>query len=83
MAKRKQGEPIRNDASAVMNALYGDSPGWAEDVARYVVAYGIAEEVDALRERHGLTQAALAALIGSSQSAIRSCLLYTSPSPRD
>ncbi len=70
MAKRIKPEATRNDAVGVMDALFGDTPGWAANVARATEAAEIAEEVVALRERHGLTQAALAELIGSSQSAI-------------
>ena len=70
MAHRKQGDAVRNDAADVIEGLMGHTPGWAEGVERYTAAYEIAEEVYALRERHGLTQAELAERIGSSQSAI-------------
>ncbi len=70
MASRKAPKSARNDASEVLNALFGGTPEWDDGVARAVGAFEVAEEVFALRERHGLTQAALAELIGSSQSAI-------------
>ena len=50
--------------------MFGETEGWNERVAAATESAIIAEEVYALRERHGLTQAALAALIDSSQSAV-------------
>lgn len=70
MAKRKEGTRAGTDATEVMDAMFGHLPGWADGVARAQDAFEIAAEVHALRERHGLTQAALAALVGTSQSAI-------------
>ena len=60
----------RNDAEDVFDRLFGDSEGWDERVAAATDAVLLAEEVYALRERHGLSQRALAKLINSSQSAI-------------
>lgn len=70
MASRKKHEPPRNDALTVLTRKFGDAAGWAQDVAKATAAAELAEEVYALRERHGLTQLALARLIDSSQSAI-------------
>lgn len=70
MAAHKKRQPLRNDALAVMTKMFGAEPGWDEGVADATAAAEIAEEVFALRERHGLTQRELAALIGSSQSAV-------------
>lgn len=70
MASRKKLEVPRNDALAVLTQIFGTSDGWNDGVAAAKEAAVIAEEVYALRDRHGLTQAALAALIDTSQSAI-------------
>ena len=70
MASRKQADEPRNDAEAVFNRLLGDTEGWDERLAAATDAVLLAEEVYALRERHGLSQRALAKLIDSSQSAI-------------
>lgn len=70
MASRKTPDATRNDALAVLTQMFGETEGWDERVAAATEAALIAEEVYALRERHGLTQAALAALIDSSQSAV-------------
>ncbi len=70
MASRKNTDAPRNDALAVLNQMFGDSDGWDERVTAATDAAMIAEEVYALRQRHGLSQAALAKLIDSSQSAI-------------
>ena len=53
-----------------MTKMFGAEPGWAKGVAEAEAAAEIAEEVYALRQRHGLTQIGLATLIGSSQSAV-------------
>ncbi|MCC7054971.1 MAG: helix-turn-helix transcriptional regulator [Gemmatimonadaceae bacterium] len=60
----------RNQATDVIDAAFSGTPGWAEKVALGAAAFEIAEEVLALRERHGLTQAALAERVGTTQSAI-------------
>jgi transcriptional regulator with XRE-family HTH domain len=70
MAARKTQTAPRNDALSVLTNMFGASAGWDEQIAAATHAAVIAEEVRALRERHGLTQGALATLIGSSQSAI-------------
>ncbi len=70
MASRKTQKPPRNDALNVMTKMFGSAPGWEKGVADATAAAEIAEEVYALRERHGLTQLELATLIGSSQSAV-------------
>ncbi len=70
MASRKQTDSPRNDAEAVFDRLFGDTDGWDERVAAATDAVLLAEEVYALRERHGLSQRALAELINSSQSAV-------------
>ena len=70
MASSKRQRPGRNDALAVIAKVFGAEPGWAKGVADAEGAAEIAEEVYALRERHGLTQLGLATLIGSSQSAV-------------
>jgi len=70
MASRKQIDEPRNDAEAVFDRLFGDTEGWDERLAAATDAVLLAEEVYALRERHGLSQRALAKLIDSSQSAI-------------
>lgn len=70
MASRKKHEPHRNNALAVLTKKFGNAAGWEQDVLKETAAAELAEEVYALRERHGLTQLALARLIDSSQSAI-------------
>lgn len=70
MASRKKPDDTRNDALAVLTQMFGETERWDERVAAATQAALIAEEVYALRERHGLTQAALATLIDSSQSAV-------------
>ena len=70
MESRNKIDEPRNDAEAVFDRLFGNSHGWDERVAAATDALAIAEEVYALRERHGLTQSALAKLIDTSQSAI-------------
>ncbi len=70
MAKRKEGTKAGIEAPEAMDAMFGHLPGWYEGVERAQIAFEIAQEVHALRERHGLTQAALAARVGTSQSAI-------------
>ena len=70
MASRKQGGRPQNDAEAVFDRLFGHTEGWKAGVAAATEAAVVAEEVYALRQRHGLTQAELAARCGSSQPAI-------------
>ena len=70
MASRKTQQPPRNDALNVLTKMFGSAPGWKKGVADATASAQIAEEVYALRERHGLTQLGLATLIGSSQSAV-------------
>jgi len=70
MASRKKPDDTRNDALAVLTQMFGDTEGWDERVAAATESALIAEEVYALRERHGLTQAELAELMDSSQSAV-------------
>ena len=70
MASRKTQRPPRNDALRVMTKMFGAAPGWEKGAADATAAAEIAEEVYALRERHGLTQLGLATLIGSSQFAV-------------
>ena len=70
MASRKKTDTTRNDALAVLTQMFGETEGWDERVAAATDAALIAEEVYALRERHGLTQAELAALIDSTQPAV-------------
>lgn len=70
MASHKNQRAPHNDALAVMTKMFGAEPGWEKGVADATAAAEIAEEVYALRERHGLTQRELAARIGSSQSAV-------------
>ncbi|WP_373063078.1 helix-turn-helix domain-containing protein [Gemmatimonas sp.] len=52
------------------SSRFGDTPGWDERVVAETDAAVIAEQVYALRKRHGLTQSALAKRINSAQSAI-------------
>lgn len=70
MAVRKRSTRSGNDAEAVFTRIFGDTEGWDERVAAATDAAMIAEEIQALRERHGLSQAALAKRVGTSQSAI-------------
>lgn len=70
MASRKQIDEPRNDAEAVFDRLFGDTEGWEERVAAATSSILLAEQIYALRERHGLSQRDLAKLIDSSQSAI-------------
>ena len=70
MASRTKPDETRNDAVGVFTRFFGDTTGWDERVAVETDAALIAEEVYALRKRHGLTQAALAKRINSTQSAI-------------
>ena len=70
MASRKKSGVPRSEALAMLRSFVGERDGWLGRVHAGAAAAAIAEEVYAVRERCGLTQAALAALIGSSQSAI-------------
>lgn len=70
MASRKHVASQRNDALTVLTTLHGDDARWENEVAVATISAEIAEEIFALRERHQLTQQALATLIGSSQPAI-------------
>ena len=57
-------------ATEMIDAMFGELPGWTDGVDRGVAAFEIAEEVYASRMLYGLTQAALAARVKTSQSAI-------------
>lgn len=70
MASRKLITSQRNDALTVLTSLHGGDASWENEVAEATISAEIAEEIFALRERHQLTQQALATLIGSSQPAI-------------
>ncbi len=70
MASRKLITSQRNDALTVLTSLHGGDARWENEVAEATISAEIAEEIFALRERHQLTQQALATLIGSSQPAI-------------
>jgi transcriptional regulator with XRE-family HTH domain len=70
MPKPTSERPLRNDALHIINRRFGHTDRWEERVEAASFALLIAEEVCALRERHGLSQAALAKEIGSSQSSI-------------
>ena len=70
MATSRRPAARRNDAVAMIDDLFGDEPGWADLVARAEVDCRVAEEVFALRERHGLTQKALAARARTTQSVV-------------
>lgn len=70
MAARKKTAAPRNDALAVLTQMFGDTEGWDERVAAAADTARIAEEIYALRERHGLSQADLAVRIESTQPAV-------------
>jgi transcriptional regulator with XRE-family HTH domain len=54
----------------MIDALFGDEDGWADAVARAEVDCDVAQAIFALRERHGLTQKALAARARTTQSVV-------------
>jgi len=70
MAAQKKAAAPRNDALAVLTQMFGDTEGWDERVAAAADTARIAEEIYALRERHGLTQEDLAVRIESTQPAV-------------
>ena len=69
MPSRKQSPP-RNDGTAAIEQLFSQAPGWAGAIGAAQVAVGVAQAIYDLRERHGLTQKALAARVGTTQSVI-------------
>ena len=69
MPVRKQ-PPPRNDGTAAIDELFGETPGWAGAMGAAHVAVGVAQAIYDLRDRHGLTQKALAARVGTTQSVI-------------
>ena len=62
--------PPRNDGTAAIDELFGETPGWAGAMGAAHVPIGVAQAIYDLRERHGLTQEALAARVGTTQSVI-------------
>ncbi len=54
----------------MIDAIFGDEAGWADAVARAEVDCDVAQAIFALRERHGLTQKALAARARTTQSVV-------------
>ena len=70
MASRQPPRVQRNDAVAVIDRLFGDVAGWTEAVNESANANEVAQQLYALRARHALTQKELAALVGTTQSAI-------------
>ena len=62
--------PPRNDGTAAIDELFGETPGWAGAMGAARVAVGVAPAIYDLRERHGLTQKGLAARVGTTQSVI-------------
>ena len=69
MPVRKQ-PPPRNDGTAAIDELFGETPGWAGAMGAAQVAVGVAQAIYDLRERRGLTQKGLAARVGTTQSVI-------------
>ncbi len=69
MPLRKQ-PPPRNDGTAAIDQLFSETPGWADALGAAEVAIGVSQAICDLRERHGLTQKALAARVGTTQSVI-------------
>ncbi|MBL0170548.1 MAG: XRE family transcriptional regulator [Gemmatimonadaceae bacterium] len=70
MPPRPKSTARRNDGVALIDKLFGDEPGWADAVARAELECNVAEEIFALRERHGLTQKTLAARARTTQSVV-------------
>ena len=66
----KKQPPPRNDGTAAIDELFGDTPGWAGAIGAAQVAGGVAQAIYDLRDRHGLTQKALAERVGTTQSVI-------------
>lgn len=69
MPSRRQ-PPPRNDGTAAIDQLFSETPGWADTLGAAEVAIGVSQAISDLRERHGLTQKALAARVGTTQSVI-------------
>lgn len=70
MSARQRPSARRNDGVAMIDAVFGDEVGWADAVARAEVDCDVAQAIFALRERHGLTQKALAARVRTTQSVV-------------
>jgi DNA-binding XRE family transcriptional regulator len=70
MAAQKQARAPRNDAVEAIEQLFGNVEGWTVAVADAAKANDVAQQLYDLRARHGLTQKALAALAGTTQSVI-------------
>ncbi len=59
-----------NDGVALIDAMFGDTPGWDQAVLDAAERLNTAREIHALRERHNLTQSELARLAHTTQSVI-------------
>lgn len=70
MTTQKNSRADQNVAVKMIDQMFGDVEGWQEAVAQSTEAANVAEQVYALRERHGLTQRELADRVGTSQSVI-------------
>ena len=70
MSAQHKSSTRSNDGVAMIDAIFGDDAGWADAVARAEVDCDVAQAIFALRERHGLTQKALAARARTTQSVV-------------
>ena len=70
MATRSPENRTRNDAIALIDEMFGAEDGWVEAASRAYTAIDVAQELYDLRSRHKLTQKALAAKAGTTQSVI-------------
>lgn len=59
-----------NDGVALIDAMFGDTPGWDKAVLDATERLNTAQEIYALRERHKLTQSELARRAHTTQSVI-------------
>ncbi len=66
----RKGRPRTSDALIIMDRLWGDRPGHREAVAREIAKLRLGERIRDAREAKDLTQAQLARIVGTTQSAI-------------
>jgi transcriptional regulator with XRE-family HTH domain len=59
-----------NDGVALIDAMFGDTPGWDQAVRDANERLNAAQAIHALRVRHKLTQSELADLVNTKQSVI-------------
>ncbi len=66
----KRKKKTTTDALKIMDALWGNEPGWKEGIERERQKFALGELIRHAREARGLTQQELADRVGTSQSHI-------------